>query len=333
MIDSDRIDRAGIFEGSLLCLAPMAGYSDAPFRLICSEQGADFAVTEMISAEGLVRGGDRTARLLRMLDGEGPVGIQLFGSDPGAIAAAASIAGGYDPAFIDLNFGCPVRKVVRKNGGAAVMRDLELMGRIAGAAVDAAKVPVTAKIRNGWNERDVNFIEAGRVLEGAGVAAVTLHPRTRSQGFSGDADWGSIRSLRDELSVPVIANGDVRSAADYEGMISTVGEGIVMIGRGALGNPWIFDEIKSVLEGRPPNVRTVEEIVRMMERHVRLEVEWKGERAAVVEMRKHYRWYLRGIDDIKRYRARLSQAESLDETVSILGAIREECRERCKRPA
>jgi tRNA-dihydrouridine synthase B len=333
MMDLDKKEGAGIFDSSLLCLAPMAGYSDAPFRLLCAELGADFAVTEMVSAEGLVRGGGKTTALLRFIGGEGPVGIQLFGANPAAIASAASIAGESRPAFIDINFGCPVRKVVRKNGGSAIMRDLELMERIAGAAVEAVSIPVTAKIRSGWSEREMNFLEAGRALERAGVSAITLHPRTRSQGFGGEADWSQIWRLREELSIPVIANGNVRTVADYERIVSVTGPGIVMIGRGALGNPWIFGDIKGVVEGRPGEVRSIDDIVRMMERHVRMEVEWKGERAAIVEMRKQYRWYLRGIDDIKRYRSELSQAESLAETVSILEAIREECREKCKRPA
>lgn len=333
MMDQDAKIGIGIFGGSLLCLAPMAGYSDAPFRLLCAELGADLTVTEMVSAEGLVRGGEKTARLLRFLEGEGPVGIQLFGADPGSMAAGASIAERSRPAFIDLNFGCPVRKVVRKNGGSAVMRDLDLMERISAAVVNAVSVPVTAKIRSGWSEREINFIEAGKALEKAGVSAVTLHPRTRMQGFAGSSRWDHIRSLREELSIPVIANGDVRTAADYERIVTAVGRGTVMIGRGALGNPWIFGEIKSMMDGRPVEARSIDDIVAMMERHVRMEVEWKGERAAIVEMRKQYRWYLRGIDDIKRYRSRLSQAESLPETLSIFEAIREECIERCKRPA
>ena len=321
------------FDGPLVCLAPMAGYSDAPFRLLCAEMGADFTLTEMVSAEGLVRAGDRTARLMRFLEGEGPVGIQLFGSDPSVMAAAAAIAERSKPAFIDLNFGCPVRKVVRKNGGAAVMRDLDLMGRIAEAARKAVFIPVTAKIRSGWTEKELNFIEAGRVLEEAGVDAVTLHPRTRSQGFTGSADWGHIRLLRDELSIPVIANGDVRTTDDYTKIISVAGPGTVMIGRGALGNPWIFAEIKSAAEGGRERRRSTEELVRMMERHIRLEIEWKGERTALLEMRKHYRWYLRGIEDVKRYRSELSRADGVAEVLSILRDVREECRERCKRSA
>ena len=333
MMDSDTKIGAGIFDRSLVCLAPMAGYSDAPFRLLCTELGADFTVTELVSAVGLVRGGWKTAAMLRLIEGEGPIGIQLFGSNPTVIAEAASIASESRPAFIDLNFGCPVRKVVRKNGGAAIMRDLELMERIAGAAVEAVSIPVTAKIRSGWNEREMNFLEAGRVLERAGVSAITLHPRTRSQGFAGEARWDHIKSLREELTIPVIANGDVRAAADYGRIVSIAGPGIVMIGRGALGNPWIFADIKSAVEGRPGSTRSIGDTVRMMERHVRMEMEWKSERTAVIEMRKHYRWYLRGIDDIKRYRSELAQAESLSETISIFETIREECRERCKRPA
>ena len=171
------------------------------------------------------------------------------------------------------------------------------------------------------------------MLELAGVSAVTLHPRTRSQGFTGTACWSHIKLLREKLSIPVIANGDVRTVADYERIVSVTGKGIVMIGRGALGNPWIFGEIKNAMEGLPGSKRPVDDIVRMMERHLRMEVDRKGERVAVMEMRKQYRWYLRGIDDIKRYRSGLSQVENLTGVISIFEAIREECRERCKRPA
>jgi tRNA-dihydrouridine synthase B len=213
------------------------------------------------------------------------------------------------------------------------MRDLELMGQIAEAAKNAVSIPVTAKIRSGWSEKELSFIEAGKVLEEAGVDSVTLHPRTRSQGFWGVADWNHIKLLRAELSIPVIANGDVRNIDDYRRIVSVAGSGIVMIGRGALGNPWIFGEIKSAAEGRQQRRRSIEELVRMMERHIQLEVEWKGELTALLEMRKHYRWYLRGIEDIKRYRSELSRAESVPEVLSILRAVREECRERCKRTA
>ena len=325
------ITQHALFRESILCLAPLAGYSDAPFRMLCARYGADFAVTEMVSADGLVRGGERTRRMLRRMEGEGPLGVQLFGSDPGIMADAAAIAE-KGASFIDLNFGCPVKKVVRKNGGASLMRDLELMGKICSRVVKAVRVPVTGKIRSGWSEREENYLEAGGVMEAERLSAVTLHPRYRSQGFGGEADWRHIALLKDALSIPVIANGDVRSVDDYERIIDAAGPGIVMIGRGALGRPWIFEEIKGRLEGGEGLRVGPAELVDLLGEHLALEIEWKGECTAVLEMRKHYRWYLRGVCGIKRFRAELSRAESRDEVERLLDTMKKECLETWKRP-
>jgi nifR3 family TIM-barrel protein len=301
----------------------MAGYSDAPARLLCFEFGADFAYTEMVSAEGLVRHGEKTIRLCERMEGEGPVGVQLFGADADVLAEAAAIVAGTSPAFIDINFGCPVKKVVRRNGGASVMRDLDLMGCICRAVVNSTDIPVTAKIRSGWSPAEENFMDAGRVIQDAGIAAVTIHPRFRSQGFSGAANWEHIARLRKELSIPVIANGDVRSAADYLSMVQTTGCRIVMIGRGAYGRPWIFKEIKDALDGGSPGDVGIGERIDILERHLRMEVGWKGERLGTVEMRKHYGWYLKGLPGIKRYRRMLTSAGSLGELERILDELRE----------
>jgi tRNA-dihydrouridine synthase B len=321
-----------ILRSARLCLAPLAGYTDAPFRLICSGYGADFAVTEMVSADGLVRRMPKTSMMLRRMEREGPVGVQLFGSDPSVLAEAAAIAE-EEATFIDLNFGCPVKKVVRRNGGAAVMRDLGLMERICSAVVRAVRVPVTTKIRSGWTRRDENYIDAGRTAEDAGLSAVTLHPRYRAQGFEGEADWTHIARLREALSIPVIANGDVRSVSDYERIVSEAGPGTVMIGRGALGRPWIFAEIKSLLEGSSGIEFGLHELVALIKRHVRIAIDWKGERKALLEMRKHYRWYLRGISGIKKCRTVLSRAESPGDVYAILDSIKGEHTEIWKKPA
>jgi nifR3 family TIM-barrel protein len=311
----------------------MAGYTDAPFRLLCHEFGADFAVTEMISADGLVRDSGKTRMLLGRMDGEGPVGIQLFGSDPETMAAAAGIAEAEAPAFIDLNFGCPVRKVVRKNGGAAIMRNLRLMERISTAVAKRVSIPVTAKIRSGWNRSEENFIEAGRILEGSGLAAVTIHPRYRSQGFGGDADWEHVARLSRALSIPVISSGDVLDANDYETVREGTGCGAVMIGRGAIGRPWIFKRIKDRIEGRDEGAVALPNRTAIIKRHVEMAVEWKGERVGILEMRKHYRWYLRGLPAVRDARRRLSAARSLDEVVNILNDIEKESARTWKRPA
>jgi nifR3 family TIM-barrel protein len=305
-------------------LAPLAGWSDAPFRLLCFEYGAWFAVTEMVSAEGLIRGGEKTAGLLERMPGEGPLGIQLFGSDPAALAEASRLASGADPLFIDLNFGCPVRKVIRKNGGCAIMRDLDLLSRICEAVVEAASVPVTAKIRSGWSPAEENYVEAGIAAQEAGVSAVTLHPRYRSQGFSGEADWSHLARLREALSIDVVASGDVRSADDYRKIVEITGCETVMIGRGAFGRPWVFSEIRAHLEGSEWTPPGPAERTAALKRLAALEAGRKGEKRAIVEMRKHYRWFLRGLPDTRDYRIRLSTVETMDRAGLILDELRED---------
>jgi tRNA-dihydrouridine synthase B len=316
------------FAGTTAGLAPLAGWSDAPFRQLCFEYGADFAVTEMVSAEGLIRGGEKTFRLFECLPGEGPVGVQLFGSNPASFAEATRVVCRSQPAFIDLNFGCPVKKVIRKNGGSAIMRDLDLLGRICGEVVAASTVPVTAKIRSGWSPAEENYIDAGKVAEAAGVSAVTLHPRHRSQLFSGDADWSHIARLREALSIDVIASGDVRGADDYRKIVEITGCETVMIGRGAFGRPWVFSEIKAAIEGRPWTEPSPEEKTGVMIRLSRMEEELKGEKRAVVEMRKQYRWFLRGLPDVKDFRMRLSTAGSMADAAEIINELKEDMEKR-----
>jgi len=302
-------------------LAPLAGYSDPPMRLLCFEYGADFAVTEMVSAEGLVRGSAATRRLLERLPGEGPVGVQLFGADPAVLAEAAAAAAGTGPAFIDLNFGCPVRKVIRQGAGAALLRDVGLMRRIASAVVSASPLPVTAKIRSGWSEAEENYLEAGLALEEAGCAAVILHPRYRTQSFTGSADWRHLARLGEALSIPVIASGDVSDLSSYRRIIEITGCGIVMIGRGAFGRPWIFRDIREgLVSGEEPS-RPLAERAAAIVRLARMEAAWKGERQAVIEMRKHYRWFLRGIPGARDHRARLAAAATLVEVEAALGEL------------
>lgn len=334
-------------ETASVCLAPLAGYTDAPFRLLCSEFGADFTITEMVSADGLVRQGPGTRKLLERLEGEAPLGVQLFGNDPETMAASARIAEDSGAAFVDLNFGCPVRKVVRRNGGAAVMRDLRLMERICRVVVGCVELPVTAKIRSGWSRKEENYLEAGTILEKSGISAVTLHPRHRSQGFTGSANWEHIRMLNEHISIPVIANGDVWCVEDYEAITAGTGCRAVMIGRGALGSPWVFKDIKDRIGGGgrggdTPAGRvdecgscTIGAVARIavLERHVRMEIAWKGEKRGILEMRKHYRWYLRGLPGVREYRRRLSAARTLREVLDILDDLREEPDILWKKPA
>jgi tRNA-dihydrouridine synthase B len=318
---------------TLVGLAPMAGYSDAPFRLSCAACGADFAITEMVSSDGLVRNGAGTRELLRTLDGEAPLGVQLFGADPTTMARAASIVAAGGPAWIDINFGCPVRKVIRKNGGVAMMRDLPRMGRIVEAVVRAVDVPVTAKIRSGWSAGAENYVAAGRVCEASGVSAVTLHPRYKTQGFSGEARWEHIATLASHLSIPVIANGDVWTVEDFEDIVRVTGCGIVMVGRGALGRPWLFKQIKDRIAGREAVDVSFVERIDMIERFVKMEIAWYGEHVGILELRKHYRWFLKGVPGVREYRAVLSRAGTREEVLRILGAMRKEPVSTWKRPA
>jgi len=319
--------RKSFFAEARACLAPMAGYSDAPLRLLCAEYGADFAFTGLVSADGLSRGMKKSAALLDRLEGESPLGVQLFGSNPEAIARAAAVAGGSGASFVDLNFGCPVKKVVTKNGGAAIMRDLALMERIARAAVADAGVPVTAKIRSGWSAGERNYLEAGRLLEECGIAAITLHPRPRSQGFSGPAHWEDIARLRESLAVPVIANGDVASAEDYREIVRVTGCAIVMVGRGAIGNPFIFREIREAAAGGEPRRASGGERLDALERHVKLQVAHFGEPVGIREMRKFHRAYLKSFEGVKKHRGELNGAETLAEVLEIIAGIREELEE------
>ncbi len=344
-----------LFISSRVCLAPMAGFTDAPFRLLCTEFGADFCVTEMVSADGLVRVGEKTRRIMERLEGEGPVGVQLFGSDPDILAEAAGIVQETEPAFIDLNFGCPVKKVVKRNGGVAIMRDLDLMEQICIKVVGAVDLPVTAKIRSGWSAVEENYIEAGKVAQGAGCAAVTIHARYRTQGFSGSASWSHIAKLRSELDVPVIANGDVKTSDDYYKIVDETGCSLVMIGRGAFGRPWIFKEIKDRLlvaeessgegsseredsaqesPGREPyGGMTLTGRIDLLMRFLEMEIAWKGEKLALLEMRKFYRWFLKGHPDMKKYRMALVTAETREAVLGHLSKLREETDNKWMKPA
>ncbi|OQX85757.1 MAG: tRNA dihydrouridine synthase DusB [Candidatus Latescibacteria bacterium 4484_7] len=333
-----------IFGDAVLALAPMAGYSTAPFRRICYDEGADFAYTEMVSADGLIRGGEKTFEYMRMMEGERFTGVQLFGSDPAVMAEAARIAAQNGAAFIDMNFGCPVKKVIRRNGGASLMRDLDLMGRIAAAVVETVEIPVTAKIRSGWTAKDENYVEAGLVLEGAGVDAVVIHPRYRTQGFSGRSNWEHIARLREALTIEVIGNGDVTDVEDFIELRRVTGCRIVMIGRGALGRPWLFRRIKDslaieagvdvgpevVVEG---GIGETVSIADFMLRHFELTVSWDGERRAVSEMRKQFKWYLRGVPGAKEYRLKLMSAADADMVRSILRSLKEELVKRWRKLA
>lgn len=277
-------------------LAPMAGAADSAFRLIARESGAAMVFSELVSADGLVRDSAKTFRLMEFLPAERPIGIQLFGCDPETMSQAAQIAELLRPDWIDLNFGCPAKKVVRRGAGSAVLKNLFQMGAIVKAVVSSVQTPVSVKIRSGWDEKSVNAVEAARIAEQAGARLVTLHPRTQSQGFRGKSDWDLIRQIKLAVSIPVIGNGDIMTAGDAKRMISETGCDMVMIGRSALGRPWIFSQINRLLdrgileEDPPPSVR-----IRICLKHFRKALELLGEKHAVYEMRKHIGWYVKGL--------------------------------------
>jgi tRNA-dihydrouridine synthase B len=295
-------------------LAPMAGITDSVFRQLAREHGAGLVYTELISAEGLVHGGAKTFRLMDFEQKERPIGVQLFGSRPEALARAAQLATEKRPDLIDLNFGCPSRKVVGKNGGAALLKDLTLIEKIVRAVVLATDLPVTVKIRSGWDENSIVAPEVAALCASYGVAAVAVHARTRQQGFSGRADWDVIRQVKQSVEIPVIGNGDVRTPQDGRRMFRETGCDAIMVGRGALGNLWLFEGIADLLEGRAlaPGP-SVDERIALCLRHARELVAKKGKFSGVRQMRKHYGWYTKGFPEGARLRGSLVTLESLGE--------------------
>ena len=304
-----------------LFLAPQAGVSEAPFRRLCREFGADVVETEFVSADGLVHGSARTHGYLRFDAAERPIGIQIFGSDPAMMAdAAALVHEVYAPDFVDINFGCPVKKVVSRNGGSGCLRDLGLVQRIIRDVVSAVPIPVTAKIRSGFDEATRDPVRIGLCCQDAGAAMVTLHPRTRSDMYSGQARWEEIRALVEALEVPVIGNGDVQTGEDARRMRELTGSAGVMIARGSHGNPWIFAAARAALDGRaPPPPPSVEERFRLCVRHARSAIVFQGEsERTVLEFRKHLGWYTKGLPEGRSLRQELFGVTTLGQMEALL---------------
>ncbi len=304
-------------------LAPLAGITDAPMRRICSMQGAAMVYSEMISAKGLWYRDKNTERLLYMYEDEGPVALQLFGSEPEIMSFAAAKLEERRNVILDVNMGCPVPKVVKNGEGSALLKNPELAGRIIEAMVKETGKPVTAKIRMGWDESSVNAVEVAKILEQAGASAVAVHGRTREQYYTGKADWDIIREVKQAVKIPVIGNGDIFSGRDALDMIEQTGCDFVMIARGALGNPWIFAEAKALWEGKePPKAPDAREKREMLEKHFCDMLELKGEYAAVREMRKHTGWYLRGMPGAAAMRREINQITDAQELRDKLRRIR-----------
>ena len=306
--------------GVPLILAPMAGVSEAPFRQICRRFGADILMTEFLSAEAIRRGIRRTLEGAEFEEIERPVGVQIYGADPEGMArAAAIVTEAYQPDFLDINFGCPVKKVVQRNGGSGCLRDLPLVDRIIRGVVAATHVPVTVKTRSGWNEDTRDPVGIALRMQDAGARAFTLHARTRTQMFQGKADWDEIARVVEALDIPVVGNGDIATAADILRMREHTGCAAIMVGRGSFGNPWIFRDGRALLRGErvgpPPDA--AERFTVALD-HARLALRLQGDhRKTVVEFRKHLGWYTRGLPASAHLRERLFQVESMVEAEAI----------------
>lgn len=309
-----------------LLLAPMEDVSDPPFRAVCKDNGADLMYTEFISSEGLIRDAIKSRKKLDIFEYERPVGIQIFGGDEDSLEMASRIVDVTNPDLLDINFGCPVKKVACKGAGAGVLKDIDLMVRLTAACIKATKLPVTVKTRLGWDEDTKNIEEVAERLQDIGIKALAIHGRTRSQMYKGEADWSLIAKVKNNprIHIPIFGNGDIDSpqkALTYKNRYGVDG---IMIGRAAIGYPWIFNEIKHFVqtgELLPPP--TVAARVEVCKKHLRKSLEWKGPVVGIFEMRRHYANYLKGLPNIKEYRGKLVRMNTLEEIEAVLDEVLE----------
>ena len=310
-----------------LLLAPMEDVSDPPFRYVCKQNGADLMFTEFISSEGLIRDAIKSKQKLDIFDYERPVGIQIFGGDEDAMAMSAKIIDTVQPDLLDINFGCPVKKVVCKGAGAGVLKDIDLMVRLTKAVVKSTHLPVTVKTRLGWDEKSINILEVAERLQDVGVQALSIHGRTRAQMYKGNADWTLIAEVRNnpKIKIPIFGNGDIdtpQKALDYKNKYAVDG---IMIGRAAIGNPWFFNQTKHFLKtGEILPEPTLNDKVEVCRTHLIKSCEWKGEKLGVIEMRRHYANYFKGINHFKETRMKLVTLNSLSEILQVLDSIKEQ---------
>lgn len=300
-------------------LAPLAGITDAPTRRLCKEQGAALVFTEMVSGKGLWYGDKNTGKLLHIYEEEQPVGVQIFGHEPDVMAFTAREIDKLPCALIDINMGCPVPKIVKNGEGSALLKNPDLIYDVVSAVVKNTSKPVTVKIRIGWDDNSINCVEVAHAISAAGASAISVHGRTREQFYSGKADWSKIAAVKRAVDIPVAGNGDVVDAKSAMAMMEQTGCDFVMIGRGALGNPWIFKEVLAAWRGEElPQPPTKEEKKLMMVRHLQDLADLKGEYAAVREMRKHVGWYLKGVHGAAAFRGKVNQITDINELKSTI---------------
>jgi tRNA-dihydrouridine synthase B len=315
-----RIGNLTIDQGILL--APMEDVTDLPFRVICKRLGADIVYTEFVNAEGLVRGSKKTAKKMMFTEEERPVGIQIYGGEIPPMERAAKMAESFAPDLIDINCGCWVKDIALRGAGAGLLRDLPKMETMAATIVKAVRVPVTLKTRLGWDANSIRIVDVAKMCEHVGIAALTVHCRTREQGHKGPVDYSWIPKIKDAVSIPVIVNGDVVSPHNVKSVFDTTGCDAVMIGRGAVINPWIFRQTKHYLNtGVLLPEPSLEDRIAMLKTHLALAVESKGERIGVTELRKHYAGYLRGMPHVSRVRIELMQFTQAEQVLSHLDGV------------
>ena len=307
-----------------LLLAPMEDVSDPPFRALCKEQGADVVYTEFISSEGLIRDAAKSVMKLDIYEKERPVGIQIFGANLDSMLRSVEIVEASNPDIIDINFGCPVKKVVSKGAGAGILKDIDLMVKLTEAMVKHTHLPVTVKTRLGWDENSIKIVEVAERIQDVGCKAISIHGRTRAQLYKGNADWKPIAAVKNNqrMHIPVFGNGDVDSPERAVEMRDEYGLDGAMIGRASIGYPWFFNEVKHYFEtGTHKAPPTIQERVNVAKRHLEMSIGWKGEKLGVVETRRHYTNYFKGIRDIKPYRQRLVTTDGPEELYQILDEI------------
>lgn len=299
-----------------IVLAPMAGITDRAFRLICEKFNPGLVYTEMISAKGLFYNDAKTKQLLNMKDEKRPIAVQIFGSDIESMGYAAEYVSDYAD-IIDINMGCPAPKVVKNGDGSKLLLNLEKARAIIEEVVKKSKVPVTVKFRKGWDNDHIVAVEMAKVAEQAGASAITIHGRTRAEFYSGTADWDIIKEVKESVSIPVIGNGDVKSSEDVKEIFNKTGVDAIMIGRGALGNPWCFEQIKQELKGNEFFISNEQKLSLILD-HLNMEIDDKGEKVAIMEMRKHISWYIKNTKDASKIRDKINQITNKDELVKTL---------------